>query len=134
MAEITRKRTGELLRKLFEILMPHPEGLRAAEALRRLANSVKLTEHEAGTYESSGSRRFEKIVRFATVDCVKAGWLIKQKGTWFVAEAGIAAYNAIKEPDAFYREAARLYRAWRATQPDQGTKASASYSLSAPHF
>ncbi len=70
MAEVTRKRTGELLRKLFEILMAAPEGLQAGVALEKLANSVTLTPYEAGLYESTGTRRFEKIVRFATVDCV----------------------------------------------------------------
>lgn len=119
MAEITRKRTGELLRKLFEILMAHPDGFQAGVALERLAAAVKLTEYEAGVYESSGGRRFEKIVRFATVDCVKAGWLVKHKGTWTVTEAGAAAYKSFPEPDAFYREAVRLYRAWKASQPDE---------------
>lgn len=74
MAEITRKRTGELLRKLFEILKQSPEGMPAGAALEQLANAVQLTEYEAGNY-ASGTRRFDKIVRFATVDCVKAGWL-----------------------------------------------------------
>jgi restriction system protein len=81
MAETTRKRSGELLRKLFEILKQFPEGLAARVALERLAGSVQLTPYEGGVY-ASGSRRFEKIVRFATVDCVKAGWLLKDKGTW----------------------------------------------------
>jgi len=31
MAEVTRRRTGEFLRKLFEILMPHPDGMQARE-------------------------------------------------------------------------------------------------------
>ena len=79
MAETTRRRTGELLRKLFDILKQSPEGMSAASALEQLAASVQLTEYEAGNY-ASGSRRFEKIVRFATVDCVKAGWLVKHKG------------------------------------------------------
>jgi restriction system protein len=79
MAEITRRRTGELLRKLFEILRAAPEGLPARVALESLADGIQLTEYEAGMYDS-GSRRFDKIVRFATVDCVKAGWLVKNKG------------------------------------------------------
>ena len=89
MAEITRKRTGELLRKLFEILKAHPEGIQAGAALEQLAGAVTLTEYEAGTYESGGVRRFDKIVRFATVDCVKAGWLLKHKGTWSLTEKEI---------------------------------------------
>jgi restriction system protein len=97
MAEITRKRTGELVRKLFEILMKHAEGLQAAEALKRLAASVTLTDYEAGTYES-GVRRFDQIVRFATVDCAKAGWLLKQKGTWSVSDAGARAFQTYPNP------------------------------------
>lgn len=72
MAEITRRRTGELLRSLFEILLKYPEGLQARDALAQLEQRVKLTEYESGTFESGG-RRFEKVVRLATVDCVKAG-------------------------------------------------------------
>jgi restriction system protein len=79
MPDVTRRRTGEFIRKLFEILMPHPDGLQAREALAALREKVQLTEYEQGSYES-GRQRFEHIVRFATVDCAKAGWLLKQKG------------------------------------------------------
>lgn len=99
------------------MLMKSPEGMQAADALQQLASSVTLTPHEAGTYERTGVRRFEKIVRFATVDCVKAGWLVKNKGTWIVTEAGAQAYRKFTDPESFHREAYRLYRAWRATQP-----------------
>jgi restriction system protein len=117
MPEITRKRTGELLRRLFEILAGAPEGLPAGVALDRLAASMTLTPYEAGEYQSSGTRRFDKIVRFATVDCVKAGWLLKHKGIWTLTEVGLEAYRAFPEPEAFHKEAVRLYRQWRASQP-----------------
>lgn len=80
MADITWKRTGSLLRKLFKILVDAPEGLPAAVALAKVAEGEALTEYEAGTY-STGGRRFEIIIRWATVDLVKAGWLVKHKGT-----------------------------------------------------
>lgn len=117
MADITRERTGELLRHLFEILMAHPEGLQAKVALSALAKRVTLSAHEAGSY-AKGGRRFEKIVRFATVDTVKAGWLVKAKGYWLITDAGRRAYDQFKDPGAFYREGVRLYQAWRSTQPD----------------
>lgn len=109
MAEITRRRTGEFLRKLFDILKQSPEGIPASTALEQLAKSVQLTDYEAGNY-AKGARRFEKIVRFATVDCVKAGWLVKHKGTWTLTEAGIEAHQTLTDPEAFYKEAVRLYR------------------------
>lgn len=117
MAEVTRRRTGELLRKLFEILAQSSDGLPAREALKALASSVTLTMHESGVYESTGDRRFEKIVRFATVDCVKAGWMLKHKGTWMLTPTGMTAYNAYPDPETFYKEAVKLYNAWKASQP-----------------
>jgi len=118
MAEITRKRTGELLRGLFGILLQHPDGLRARAALEKLAASVRLTPHEAGNYEDGGdvSRRFEWLVRFATIACVKTGWLVKQKGTWFLTEDGRQAYQRFTDPEDFQKEAARRYREWKSSQ------------------
>lgn len=117
MADVTRRRTGELLRELFAILLAHPEGLAARTALLSLEQNVTLTDYEKGEYDSGG-RRFEKIVRFATVDCVKAGWLVKNKGIWLVTEEGRDAYENLRDPETFYRRAVKLYQEWKATQPD----------------
>jgi restriction system protein len=117
MAEITIRRTGEFLRKALEILMKHPEGMQAMQVLETLRSSFQLTEYEAGEYESGGGLRFYKIVRFATVDLVKAGWLLKEKGRWLVTEEGKKAYSLYKEPDQFYRTAQKLYRQWKQNRP-----------------
>ena len=117
MAEVTRRRTGEFVRKLFEILISHPEGLQARDALDQLRVRAQLTDYEKGTYES-GVGRFDQIVRFATVDCVKAGWLQKHKGHWSVTDEGKAAYAAHPDPETFYRLAVKLYREWRSSQPE----------------
>ena len=79
MADVTKARTGELIRELFGILIAHAEPMRASDALKALEKAVTLTPYEAGDYEFGG-RRFERIVRFGTVSAVKAGWLVKQKG------------------------------------------------------
>lgn len=117
MAEITRRRTGELLRELFNILMAAPEGLRASDALQALSERVTLTKYESESYDSGG-RRFDKIVRFATVDCVKAGWLVKNKGIWTITDEGRKAHAELTDPEAFYKRACKLYAEWRAAQPD----------------
>src|SRR5437764_5685946 len=97
MAEVTNRRTGEHLRRLFEMLMECPDGLQAREALARLRSQVQLTEYEKGTYQKNN--RFDQIVRFATVDCVKAGWLQKNKGRWSIIEDSKAAYSAFPDPE-----------------------------------
>jgi restriction system protein len=115
MPEITRRRTGELLRALFSILKQHPEGLQGRKALALLEQQVPPTEYEAGQYDSG--RRYEKIVRWATVDAGKAGWMRKEKGLWYLTEDGIAAYSKWTDGEVLYREATRLYALWRQSQP-----------------
>ena len=113
MVNITRRRTGEFLRTFFKSIMAEPEGMLAGAALDAVRASIPLTDYEKGYYPSGGER-FEKIIRFATVDCVKAGWLQKSKGVWTITEAGEKAYTTYPDPEAFYKEACRLYAAWKA--------------------
>lgn len=119
MAEITKERSGELLRGVFAILLPHPEGLPAKEVLARLATQVPPTEFEASTYPGRPTvRRYEKIVRFSTIGPVKAGWLTKDRGLWSLTEAGREAFARFKDPREFRRESDRLYRQWAAQRPE----------------
>lgn len=79
MPDITRRRCGELLRSLSCLLLREPEGVQARDSLNAPASTSSLSAYEARTYDD-GSLRFDKIVRLATVDTVKAGWLVKAKG------------------------------------------------------
>ena len=109
---------GELVRGVFEVLMDEPEGLPASEVLKAVEQRVSPTTFEQGYYEKSPNvRRYEKIVRFATIGPVKAGWIIKDKGRWSLTDEGRTAYATFADPEAFHREAGRLYRAWKKAQP-----------------
>lgn len=83
----------------------------------RRYSQFSLTDYEKGTYPSGGVR-CEKIVRFATVDCVKAGWLEKHKGRWSVTEEGKKALAKHTDPEEFYKQAVKLYQEWKASQPE----------------
>jgi len=118
MAEITRRRSGELVRGVFQVLSRQAEAVPAKEVLRRLQEIVPPTEFESSTYPNRPNvRRYEKIVRFCTIGAVKAGWLVKNKGAWSLTDEGLAALKKFSDPEAFYRESGRLYRKWKADQP-----------------
>jgi len=117
MPEITKRRTGEFLRKAMEIIWEKPDGENAREILAIIGQSFTLSEYESGFYPSSpGEQRFEKIIRFATIDLVKAGWLVKNKGKWFITELGKDAFKKYKDPEVFYGEAVKLYHEWKRNQ------------------
>lgn len=99
MAEITRKRQGEMIRTVFEILLGQPEGLPAREVLAKAEDRLGLTEFEASDYPNRpGVRRWEKTVRFATIGPVKAGWLVKERGRWILTPGGPDGLRAAYRP------------------------------------
>jgi restriction system protein len=106
------------MRGVLEILFPHVDGLPAKDVLEKLPQLVPPTAFEETTYPTQPNvRRYERIVRFSTIGPVKAGWLIKNKGTWSLTEEGRMASQRFRDPEALMREANRLYRAWKADQP-----------------
>ncbi len=116
MSNISIERVGVHVRNLFKVLLENPdESVRARDAIARTAANIELTDFEGGEYESGG-RRFDKILHFATIDLVKAGWMDKEAGLWSVTEAGKEAYERLKDPRDFYKEAKTLYRAWSVEQ------------------
>jgi len=70
MAEVTKRRTGEFLRKLFEILIAHPDGMQARDALAALEGQFELTEYEKGRYPSGGVR-FLNVRRFQAAQAAR---------------------------------------------------------------
>lgn len=118
MPEISKTRVGQMVRGVFKLLLPHQDGLKVREVLTSLEQIVPPTPFEATEYPNRpGVRRFENIVRFATIGPVKAGWLIKEKGLWTLTEDGRQAYKKYGDPEQFSRESDRLYRKWASSQP-----------------
>jgi restriction system protein len=106
------------------VLADHPDGARAKDVLAETEKRLELTDYERGTFEGSGARRFEKLVRFQTLNAVKAGWMVKDKGTWTATQDGLGALKAFPQPEAFMAEAEAQYNAWARRRPKK-EKASA---------
>jgi restriction system protein len=120
MADVTRRRTGEFIRIVLNLLWDKPDGLAAKEILDAIPNSIKLTDYERGYFPSTpNSPRYEKIIRFASIDLVKSGWLVKNKGRWYLTDEGRQAYKKYPDPEEFYKEAVRLYHEWKRSRPKQ---------------
>lgn len=119
MAGLGRRRRGELLRGVFDVLVDHPDGIQARDALAEVEKRLGLTEFEAANYPNSDTRRFEKTVRFQTINAVKAGWMVKEAGVWSPTEEGLAAHRSFTDPGQFLKEAEKLYRVWEKAQPSK---------------
>lgn len=119
MAEITTRRQGEIVQTLFGVLADAPDGLQAKEAIARVEAQMVLTPFEQSTFPKNPQlARFPKILRFSTINCVKAGWLRKRSGIWTLTDEGRAALATFPDPEALFKESQRLYKAWKASQDE----------------
>jgi restriction system protein len=117
MAGLDRRRRGELLRGVFDVLADHPEGIKARDTLEEVEKRLGMTAFEAANYPGSDVRRFEKSIRFVTINAVKAGWMVKEAGVWSPTEEGLQAHLKVVDPEQFLVQAQELYRVWEKAQP-----------------
>lgn len=110
-----RRRAAILIRAAFEALDEAGGSLQLSELLRAVERKVELTEHDRATYEKSGYVRWHSILHFYSIDCVKAGYLKKSRGIWYLTPGGkqVLALPA----DMILQQATAAYRLWRANQP-----------------
>lgn len=106
-----------MVQVLFRTLLEAPDGMKAKDAIERVQVLLPPTEFEKSTFPKNPEIvRYPKLLRFATINSVKAGWLRKQKGIWSVTDEGRAALEKFPDPADFFLESRRLYRAWKAEQ------------------
>jgi restriction system protein len=116
-AETNARRLGEIVQAVFAVLDTSVEPMRARDVIAAVKSKLSLSEFERGYYSSSHElMRFDKILRFATLGPVKAGWILKKDGLWSLTEDGRTAYRTIDDPEQLTREARRRYRQWRQSQ------------------
>ena len=118
MAEIGNARWGQYKKHVLEILAKNPDGMDINDIFIELDKRLPANDFENASYESSGQRRRPFIVRFATISLVKAGWLLKDRGQWQITTEGIKALNDFPSAEELQREAGRLYKIWKNSQPE----------------
>jgi 5-methylcytosine-specific restriction protein B len=116
-SQVTRRRIGEIQRAIFQVLADEADGLHVQELLERAEELCPPTSFENEDYVNQpGVRRYPKMQRFSTITSVKAGWLVKQKGIWWLTDAGRHALATYTDPVEFEQEAIRGYQSWKAEQ------------------
>jgi restriction system protein len=72
---------------------------------------VPLDDWARAIYEKSGYVRWQSILHFFSIDCIKAGFLIKKSGVWYLTPEG---ENALQlGPAGLLGAATSAYKKWR---------------------
>jgi hypothetical protein len=101
MTKSTRRRAGELARKLFEILQTEQDGLSEKAILAQLEQSYHMNGDRPGQDKAQVVwQHFIEITR-AAVAPIKAGWLLNNRDWWALTEQGKQAYAQFQDPEEF---------------------------------
>jgi len=98
----------------FNILKKADGSMRGKEVLDKIRNTIEFDEYENHRYEKTGYIRWESVFHFYTIDCIKAGYLRKQKGFWTLTEEGEKAIKL--GPEELLDTATKKYREWDANR------------------
>ncbi len=113
--KISVTRVDEMMRVVFEALKEAGGQAKARDVLAAVESRANLTDYEKERTKS-GAIRWQTHVRFYSVDCVKAGYLVKGDGQWTLTEKGEKALKL--PPGQMIRAAQREYQALRRAQDD----------------
>ncbi len=108
----SRQTANKTIFAAFEILKSAGGQLPGKEVINRVREKVSLTDWEKQIYEKTGYVRWESIFHFFTIDCIKAGYLRKNKGVWYLTEEGDKATSL--GPVKLLESATKIYRQWAA--------------------
>jgi restriction system protein len=112
---ITAKRAAIFIKAAFEALDEAGGSLQLRDLLKAVETKVELTDYDRAIYEKSGYVRWQSVLHFYSIDCVKAGYLKKSRGMWYLTPEG---KQVLPLPaDAILQQAMAAYRIWRANQP-----------------
>jgi restriction system protein len=118
--DIGTDRKFEYFRTALELVRDAGEdGIAPKDLFPKAVVKLKPSGIELQPYKAQpGSPRFQTIIRFMTIRAVKAGWMIKSSGRWYITPDGIAALDQFASANEFGRASMRAYASWRQSAAD----------------
>lgn len=110
----SRKVAARAIYEAFKILKKEGGQLPGKQVIDKIRENIKFDDWEKGIYEKTGYVRWESILHFFTIDCIKAGFLKKNKGIWYLTDEGEEAIKL--GPVKLLATASMKYRKWAAEQ------------------
>jgi restriction system protein len=103
----------------FKILKAEGGQLPGKEIVDRIRKQLQFSDWDKEVYEKTGYVRWESVLHFFTIDCIKAGYMRKTKGIWYLTPEGEEAMKL--GPVDMMNTATTLYRKWAADNKPKQT-------------
>ncbi|MFM2204252.1 MAG: hypothetical protein RLZZ605_1216, partial [Bacteroidota bacterium] len=108
----SRQSAAKTMFETFLILKEAGGQLSVKQIIEKIPERIDLTDWEKKVYGKTGYVRWQSILFFYSINCIKAGFIRKNKGIWYLTEEG---EKEIKHgPVKLLETTSKLYRSWAA--------------------
>jgi restriction system protein len=108
----TQALAAKTLFAAFQVLKESGGTLPGNEVFERVGRRVELDEWALARYDKSGYIRWQSTLHFYSIDAMKAGFLLKKKGVWYLTSDGEEALSLGEV--GLLRAAQEAYAKWNA--------------------
>ena len=112
----SRALAAELIHAAMTILRKNGKEMPMRDLMEKVGATVDLDDWARARYAKTGHVRWQSVFHFFSIDCVKAGFLLKKNAIWYLTPEGEAALSM--EPMKLLESAQKAYRKWRAEKID----------------
>jgi restriction system protein len=84
----SRRVAAKTIYEAFKILKAEGGQLRGKQVIDKIRERIEFNDWEKARFEKTGYVRWESILHFYTIGCIKAGYLKKNKGVWYLTDEG----------------------------------------------
>lgn len=102
---------AKVIYEALKILSENGGEMRGHEVISLVEKRVALDAWESEKYEKTGYIRWKSFLHFFSIDCIKAGFMVKRKGVWFLTSEGEQAL--MLGPIGLLDDATKKYREWK---------------------
>ncbi|MEY3221532.1 MAG: hypothetical protein RLZZ203_388 [Cyanobacteriota bacterium] len=116
MAKNSNSKSWQLAEKIIfaalQILKENEGQLQGKQVIEEVEKRVDLDDWAKARYEKSGYIRWKSVLHFYTIDCIKAGFLLKNKGIWYLTPEGEKALDLGESQ--LLKVATQAFKQWKA--------------------
>lgn len=111
----TRELATRVIFEAMKILQENGGELAGRDVITAVERRVELDDWAKSTYAKSGYIRWQGVLHFYSIDLIKAGFILKRKGIWFVTPEGESAMKLGARE--LLSQAIEKYKIWKEENP-----------------
>lgn len=105
----SRELTAKVIFAALQVLNDKGGQANGKEVIVEIGQRVALDDWAKAVYEKSGYVRWQSILHFHSIGCIKAGFLVKKSGIWYLTPEGeaalkLGAMGLLDAADAAYKK------------------------------